>query len=425
MYRILFLIGLFVVLSSSIALAVDDQQVSEIKRSLANEGFLDVNCVFAEDSVLIVAFENDPYRFEVSAIQKAINLVYPYSRAAKTLVVIVNKLKIPMVQIVISVDDLQEFAAGLLSELEFKNKLQIGFEYSYAKFLDKRARVNKSIGNVDVIIEPKVGLNLGSYDYPFRYFVNLNPGLKIHLWKGAYFAPKFNLPFFDFKLDLKYNTARPEDISLNQFFKLGKSMFVRVSGGLFAKRRYGVETEFGKYFYNGRLFVRTKVGYTGSAIYLKPGVSGITNDIYDEPTMEITPISYLSYKVNVSYRISKYDLAVDMGYGRYLNNHKALDVIVYRQFSEYLLGFRAIKSTNGDNYGFIIHIPLAPKKYIVNTKFNIKPSKYINYSYLATSDFVDSFEAGVSINDLILDINPEFLKNYLANNLFYIERNIN
>jgi hypothetical protein len=36
---------------------------------------------------------------------------------------------------------------------------------------------------------------------------------------------------------------------------------------------------------------------------------------------------------------------------------------------------------------------------------------------------VDSFEAGLSVNDLILDLNPSLLKNYLAIELFKGIRN--
>jgi len=417
---------LFLILHPGMATGYSEEgDVLAIKRELANDGFLDVNCLITEDYSVLVSFENDPYRFEATAISRVLEIVYALvsSNNYSRIILIVNKLQIPIVQIEAPIKVIDQYKSGAISASEFKNQIVISFRTKSARLLSKGNKVNSSAGNVDLVLKPKLGLNLGAYDYPFRYLFNLNPLLKVKLWKGAYFAPEFNLPLFDFKLDLKYNYARLENLALTQFLKLEGSTFLRLSAGLFNGRRYGGEFEIGKYFINGKLFVRTKIACTGSAIYLNKGVSGVNNTKYEKDVWEIAPISYFNHYSSIEYRFPTYNLAVNLGYGKYLFENNVWNVLVYRHFNEYLLGFNAFVSETGRNYGFVVQIPLSPGKYIVNTKINVKPSRFIKYSYLATTDYVDSFEAGLSVNDLILDLNPSLLKNYLAIELFKGIRN--
>ena len=394
-----------------------NSKILKIEEALANQGYNDIK-VQEESGLLEIDISTDQYRFASDGISDALLLIAPYVSPSDSLILTIKKLNFRLVSIHLKAMTLIELLEGTITRDEFIKKIRISNQVNHRDFFRKSTFKNPSFGKIDLVLEPNVGFHLGDYEIPFRYRINILPTIQVHLWKGAYFAPKFNIPIVKHYFTDKYNYFKPEDISLHQFFPLPLNSIGRIGIGLFSGHRYGYDFEFGRFFFNGRLFLRTNISYNGNAYYLKPGVEGIYNQSYDHTIWELTDINYWNYYINLEYRYPKYDLSFNLGYGRYLYYQKAWNLTIYRIFKEYYLGINAYLDHDFKNYGFTIKIPLLPKKYYLNTKFTVKPSKFIKYSYLATRDYMQNFKPGINLEELIIEHNPVYLQNYIMRNLF-------
>ena len=395
-----------------------NNNTSELSKALIKEGFKNIQ-ITEQNNNLFVSFENNVYRFETKAISKAINIIINHSQFYNNIILVVNKLQIPIVTIKIAVEDLMNFKNNKISKNDFYNNLSISFSSADdAKIFKNTTKNNKSILDIDFVIKPKIGFQLGNTDYPFRYQFRLLPSIETSLWKGQKIIGQFNIPVFDRQYIDQYNYIRPNIISFEQNFRLSKGLFSKFTLGWFSKKRYGIDAELVQYLFNGKLLLRGNIGYTGYILYIKKGEEGLFNQEYSKPTVEFDKLNYIQYFANIEYRIEKYDLIFNVGYGKYLYENTAYTVNVERHFGEYILGFQAHFSKTGNNYGFHVSIPLWPEKYFRNKKIRVRTHKYINYSYLATRDYIDTYSLQSIINEGIRDVNPIYFKKKITENCY-------
>ncbi|MEA3443768.1 MAG: YjbH domain-containing protein [Bacteroidota bacterium] len=390
---------------------------SKLAQDLRNEGFRNIQ-ISNEGADLIVGLENNVYRFEADALTRAIKIIYKFAGTHKNIVLIAKKLQLPIITIKISVEKLNSFSSGAISEKEFSNSIQIDFSSSDEwKKLRQEKIFNKNTFDLDFVIEPKIGFQLGNYDYPLRYQFRLLPSIETSLWKGQKIIGQFSIPVFDRHYVDQYKYFRPNIISIEQNFRIRKGLYTKLTAGWFTEKRYGFDAELVQYLFDGRLLLRGNFGYTGYILYLKKGAKGLSERVYSKPTIEIDSPDYFQFFGNIEYRIEKYDLAINISYGKYLYENDAFLLNIYRNFNEYTLGFQAHFSETGHNFGFRIFVPLWPEKYFKNKNIRIRPSKYINYSYLATRDYIDTYRTSNVINEVIRELNPLFVKHFIAKNL--------
>jgi len=240
---------------------------------------------------------------------------------------------------------------------------------------------------------------------------------KTSFYKGQLFTAGFYIPLVDHIYIDKFNYTRFDLLEYSQMFRLHNALFLKLSTGWFTQQRYGFNMEIIKYLFKGRLSLKCDMAYTGYLAYLQKDVEGINFTSYSKPTVEISDINYLQYFGELAYRIPKYDLLLNVGYGKYFYNNYAWKIDILRNFNEYIFGLVAYKSKTGYNYGFKLSIPLIPSKYIANKNFRIHSSKYLNYEYLAASDYVRTFSTAPGLRDDLWELNPQFVKAYLLKSL--------
>ncbi|MCF8371433.1 MAG: YjbH domain-containing protein [Bacteroidales bacterium] len=429
-YKLAFFVILFIHLSATAFEVCAQESYPSLIQTLRNEGYRNIK-VMSDEGNLIVAFENNVYRFEIEAIAKALSIVGNHCGTHTNIILLIQKLQVPIAEITVPVTQLKALQEKAISSEEFKNSLQIA--YSGSKYWNKIRSFdssNKSTFDLDFVVEPKIGFQLGNYDYPFRYQIRLLPAFETSLWKGQKFKAQMSVPIYSHHVDTN-KFVSPHIISFEQNIRLAKGLYSKLTAGWFTEKRYGLDAEIVKYFFDGRLNIRGNIGYTGYMLftgrrsfelYDTAYVTADTTIVYNykkysRPTIEYGSLDYFQYFLNLEYRLSKYDMAINVGYGKYLFENKAYTIDIYRNFNEYILGFQAHFSETGNNYGFHISIPLWPEPYFKNKKIRIRPSKYINYSYLATRDYVNTYEAGNSIDEGIRELNPQMIKNYLTKSL--------
>ena len=418
MFLKIFIVSIFIVTFSSLTkinaqIPIDQ----ELKDALRYEGYRNVHVV-ANYPLLLVAIENDIYRFEPDAIDHVLSYMFSYSRHFTNMVLIIQKQKIPIITIEITSADIADYLNKKLSRNDFLDKIKISYDVSkYASRIRDSKTFNKNNFATDLEIAPAIGLQLGNYDTPFRFKLGLKPVFKTSFYKGQLFTAGFYIPLVDHKYIDKFNYFRLGLLDYSQVFRLYNGLFIKFSTGLFTQQRYGFNTEIIKYLFNGRLSLKADMAYTGYLAYLQKDVEGINFTTYSKPTVEIGEIKYFQYFGEIACRIPKYDLLLNIGYGKYLYHNFAWKVDILRNFNEYIFGFVAYKSKTGYNYGFKVSVPLIPEKYKINKGFKIHSSKYLNYEYLAASDYARTFSTASGLRNDLWELNPQFIKRYLLNGL--------
>ena len=401
--------------SSFLMMAQDRYAV--LRNELHKDGFIYVRIV-EHDNELVVGFENKRYRSEIEALSKVLKLVYHQEDPFMSVVLIAHKMQMPIAQIVVPRDKLDSLFEKKITPKAFSEIVDVSYVgATYSNLLKQAEASNTFRFGVDLFFEPKLRFQLGSLDHPFRFHYRVLPGLETSFWKGQKLVLQASVPLYSHYVDT-YNYVSPHIIKFEQNLRLGKGLYSRLNIGWFTEKRYGVDIELLKYLFDGRLMLRANGGYTGHMLYVKKGNYGLSNTKYETSSIEFDALDYSQYFLNIEYRIPKYDLVVGAGYGKYLYENNAYSFDLYRHFNECVFGVHAIFSETGHNFGFNISLPLLPSQYYQNKKFSLRPSKYIKYSYLATQDYVGAYHTGSIINEVIRELNPKMIENFMYNTLF-------
>ena len=128
---------------------------------------------------------------------------------------------------------------------------------------------------------------------------------------------------------------------------------------------------------------------------------------------EYTDIDYLDYNIAAKYWFKDWNTEVKLEYGTALFDKEQLRLSVLQHFNEVDIGFFALRTQRGNNYGMQFNIPIFPKKYWKPKRLSIRPSNYLEYTYHATQTFVEQYATGSTVEDYYRQLNPAFLKKQL------------
>ncbi|MBT3207095.1 MAG: hypothetical protein HN704_05990 [Bacteroidetes bacterium] len=384
---------------------------------LSNEGFENV-AVLIEKETIYITLENRIYRNESEGIIKAIDHIVEFLSKTNKLILITQKYGIPFLKINMVVEDYINFKIGKISINDFLNSFDISICNSESEKIHSIEKVNRTSGKFELVIEPQIKFMFGDYAAPFKNKLDILPSLEASLWKGMNAKFQFVLPLWNYDYSEKYDYSRFGLFTINQTFRLPWKFFSNFTLGYFTQNQYGYEFEIGKYLLNGSLFLQANYGKTGVLSYVKNGYSGFYNDFYKESTIEFTDMYYNSWNASIEFTEKKYNLHVNIAYGKFLYEMKSWEINVFRQFNEVKLGLRSLlMDGGGKNFGFNICIPLYPRKYAGNQVFRLRTSEYISYSYLATQDIIYKYETQNRHNDIYGLINPITIKNQIVDYL--------
>lgn len=383
------------------------QNISEIATALAREGFRNIQ-ISDSTGPLVIAFENDRYRFLPDALYKASQVLNPLIPENRPYKIVVLKTAIPIfslennrLSISFSTDSSQK---GPVSSTQFVSA-------SEWKKIKKQTRINSTFGNIELVIEPEFNWQIGNYKYPFRYLLNLMPTVQTSLWKGMNLQAQFIIPTLDGHFTNNYKYFRPGIISLHQLFRLPWQSFMNVSAGLYSDFRYGTSLTAGIFLFGGHLMLEGNFHYTGYGTYLNHGGTDIYQNVYYRPTFVLAPLSYTNYQAAANIFIPQFDIFSRISHGRWLYFQTVTELQVYRKFGEVSLGFVFYDFGDYNNFGFTLNLPLYPYKYPFNKKFRVRTFDSMNFSYLAKNNFAYDFRTGWAMKSFFEDFNPRYVRN--------------
>jgi len=379
-----------------------------ISQILVEEGFQSI-VVYNEDNKMIVSYENRRYRFEVAAMLRIMELITEEKDLGLDEVVLVPKrLNIPILSVNLSLKAYQQFKNKEITIAQFAQYLSVENESIYTK--NKSQSIQKHTGNyaLELEIEPQLRLALGGNPDAVIHQLNLVPRVNFFLWKGAKLSTGVILPISnEFQVE-EEEMIRPELIAFSQFFRLPRNTYAGLSVGYFTKYRYGTQAEIGKFFLNNNLLIKGKIGYTGYASYPK-------RLFLERPEKgwQRAKLDYVDYQIGLDYRFPKWDLVAGLTYGKGLFDKRFVEANLSRQINEMTIGFVALKTDNGENYGVRLSLPIFPKKYWKPKRVSVRPARQFKYDYNGNQNFVTQYSTGTNMADLHFQLNPSFIKNQL------------
>jgi len=356
---------------------------------------------------LSIYYENRIKRFEPNAIIDIIQIIANEDLPLKVvdIQVITQKLQIPVLTIKFRNEDLFKWKKGLFPLEQFVKTLLIK---QGGPSLQNRKIINSGNFRLELVLQPEIGLGLGGFPDPVIHRLFLKPTFNIFLWKGAQLKTETILPISSEFNIVGEHTVRPGILSFSQNIKLPKHLWLQASLGYFSNNRFGGRLSFAKFLLNGSLTLTGRLGYTGYASYpkklnLEEAVKG----------WEYSDINYYDFNVGVNYWFKEWNTQVRLEYGQALFSKEQLKFTCLQRFNEVDIGFFALQTQRGRNYGMILNIPIAPKKYWKPKRIAIRPARTLNYTYQATQATVESYTTGTSILAIHRQLNPAFIKNQL------------
>lgn len=355
--------------------------------ALSGLGFENITVTDRGDT-LVVSFENRRYRFDPAGCASLAKSLVPLAPDSVVISAILLRQGIPVVG----------FYTGK------------GGSEAKVQTLPRRFRLppaegrlnNSSLNKPELVIYPQVKIQLGNFDDPFKSQFNIAPALEMDIARGLHVMAQVIVPLQN-DLEPHGNSVRPGILSISQFVRLPGNIFSLFSVGYFTRNRYGLNSEFRKYFLNGKVFLGCSAGVTGYA------------EFYDK-SWEYSAVDRFTWFADAGFVWSKYDLTLQGGGGRFTDGSAGWRADIFRQFREVTIGFFALNADGFLNGGFTLRIPLPPGKYSTRHRFRVRPSSYFTYEYRAKglSDSGKFFYTGSSLADLFHNINPGFLQHQMV-----------
>ncbi len=377
-------------------------QTNNMSSALVQHGFQGVT-EHTVDSTLIISFENRLYRLEANAIYNILEIINKdLGNQYNKLILISKKQDIPLIACELNLNDFQALKVGEISIQQFKQKLVVSNSSSYFNSINKTS-INSGNYKIEIVVEPTLGLALGGFPDPVLHQINLNPILNIFLWKGATVKLQGIFPLSNEIEVPEEKYIRPGILSFNQQIRLPKDIFVNAGIGYFTSNRYGGNLSAKKFFINGNLMLQGSLGYTGNASY--PQIIGEDQHL---KKWQYSNLNYLDYAVGANYWLAKYNLRIGISYGKFLNEKRAIRAELFQNFKETRIGFFALKTEGGNNYGMQIAVPFFPKKYWKPKIISVRPPTHFRYTYHSKQSYIKDYWTGN--NNFEQTMNPSLVK---------------
>lgn len=382
--------------------AVSADEYDEIRVWMETSGFENIQ-LNNSGKTLIIAYENRIFRHEAEAIAYILKEMPLYQ--IDEIILIPLYLKIPMLQMTVKKAKLEQFRKGEITTPDFLAHVIFTMNIKDDIFKDSLSSALHSSGfKVDVLIEPKISMQLGNYDRPIQLLAELAPNLQVQLAKGLILNSQFLIPVYNNLKQMEGAKFRTGIINLSQNLRLPDNLFLTASLGTFSYDRLGIDFKTKKYFLNGSLGIYTQMGYN---TWIK------TKDTFED--RYFNQDNYFMGRLGAEYRFTAYDLLISASYGTFLYQDKGWRFDVLRQFNEVQIGFSGILTNDTYNAGFYLSIPIFPKRYAKLNKFRVRPSPNFNwgYNFRGQTYAGKNYSTGSNIISKSRDFNPFFIKNQL------------
>ena len=384
------------------------QHINEMANALENEGFQNIS-IYQLKEDYVVAYENRKYRFEATALKRVLQVSADIAIKDTTNIIFITKRNnVPIVSTHVSLKEYTAYKKGFLKDDEFAQSIAITQEVSTINGTQPIIATNTGNYQLELVLRPYFSVELGNRHLAdqFIHLFDVRPKLNFYLWKGAHFTYEFILPISnEFKEQAPHwGKIRPRIIALSQQVRLPYDAFLTASIGVFSRSRYGMSTELGKYFLNGKALITGRMGYTGHASYIRYNGDEVTKGwLY-------APLDYIDYKVGMHYWFPKRNTQMSLEYGKVLSERKMVRFTCTQKIREKDIGFFVFKTDQGTNYGMQLNVPLVPRKYWRSKWLSIRPSKQFQYEYIANTNLAREYQSQGMYEGFPQDLNPAFLQ---------------
>jgi hypothetical protein len=374
-----------------------------LTHSLKLAGFENI-FIETKPDTLTVFLENRRYRFDPRGLAEAAIIIQSEvtDAAASKLQLVLLQDKVAMVQVVMPLDVLENYAKGVVTDSSMMQLVNVSLDVP--QLPRKAPVVNSSLYKVDLPILLTWNAKFGNFSNPVESNINIIPELNSTLAKGLTFKAQLIIPVQnDFFFVSERETIRPGNITLNQFASLADNFYINITAGTFNKNRAGGNLELKKLLAEGRIGLGANIGYTRYYSF-----TGIETEFYDKQP-------YLTALFTAEYRYNPYDLVARMEVGNFLFNIPAVRFELMRQFGEVQIGFMALATKDDFDGGFRFVVPLPPRKYTKIRFFRVRPASSFGWEYRAKGFPQNgvTYNTGYNLTDMLLNYNPDFIKKRL------------
>jgi hypothetical protein len=312
------------------------KMVENIHEAICEVGFQDVS-VYINGTDLTAEFENNKYLFSQKAVGRVLRILLFYSpNDTRMLTVIVKRQSIPLLEVSVRPDHLQEYLFGNITEDVFARLINV--KTAPASVDAKQENIIKAEGEQKLHYRLGIRPNLETYfNDPagvLKFRVGIEPYIESRLWKGASFAAKYDIPFYAniessniplpdaVRSDSWLYSDRDyffDRLMLDQTIRLSDRTFGRLSFGYLETMYAGVGGEILTFLREGNL----ALGIEGD--WVKKRKPGTQFDLLDFESHTLLG--------NVYCRIPQIDVTLQAQYGRFLAGDRGWLFHVSREYS--------------------------------------------------------------------------------------------
>ncbi len=345
-----------------------------ISQKLIDIGFENVRVSSMNDKILI-AFENNVYRWDIEALSIALDTISAYTNNHKQISLFLLHKNIPQVQIHVPAERWAHYRAGIISKSVFAEAFVTDYriDNDWKNLQDENIQ-NSNINKVDLVIYPQLALQNIMFKPIYEVQFNIAPALEVDVWKGMKITGQMIFPVVN-QINQHDDNIRLGFVTLNQSFRIGKAYFARAVAGNFNAGRYGFDATLFRPMLNNHLELEGNIGYTGT--------SRFANGKWLYGT-----INKLSWFIRTRYFDSLFNLQMSLSVGRYLYGDHGIRADLTRHFGAVAIGFYAFYTQHDPNGGFHLTIPLSPRKNNRNHALRAKLANYFDWQYNAGTEFI-------------------------------------
>ena len=376
---------------------------------------------FSRDNQILIALENNLYRWEPDAITVALDTIAAYSGKETLISLYLLKNDIPQLHIQVPAILWQQYRSSKLAEAGLIDALLVDRSTNEDwKYLKDRIVLNSNVNKIDLVIYPQFAIQNRLLTQLYEIQFNIAPAMEVSLWKGMLFTGQIIFPLkndlevLDIYENMDYKNRnflyashegdyiQPGFVTISQDIRLAHQWFGNLTIGKFNAHRYGMNGQVNHFFRGNQWSVECNAGLTGSSHFLQgQWVTGSVNT--------------LTWCITAGYFCSQFHLQLDLSYGSYLNNDKGFRAECSRHFGSTTIGFYAMHTGGDSNGGFKFTIPFPTTKRNRKHSFRVRTPKYFDSDYNAgyAVYYGKDYETRPNENQTEHFNNPIFIKSLL------------
>ncbi|MCQ2185569.1 MAG: hypothetical protein MJY92_02440 [Bacteroidales bacterium] len=200
------------------------------REALREAGYANIRVV-QNDSLVVVAIQNDAYKLQASGIAAAIRLLGEKGiLEASDVRMIVTDYDVPRVSLKYD---------SVLGEWDVSHRL----DRKAWEMVRREKKTSSSFGKVDITVYPQVSLMNLIITQVYQSLWQLNPAVEVSLWPGSKLSYQVKIPLFNDGYGEREGKIHPGMVTLSQRFRIPGDVYGKATVGVFSNNRWGAALE--------------------------------------------------------------------------------------------------------------------------------------------------------------------------------------